>query len=350
MKLKMVTGPHLPKHLSFDRDGLLFLYIKAAPGSLPVYFAKPSLAHTNWETLVFGLESDRFKIRQHFTQWLTEATNKNNEKALQRLGNLLGGCYYYLYGGRYQDKDAANFYDWLFANLQRETNPATKKIWARGLSCCPRAEAKPLCEEFEVDYLALAPREITVDNPFAFLPDKSKLSMIVGETGHVPADHVSVLYLLSSKLGCLGDIYFEQALLCERSVYEEVHEDEDAPKKPKKKKIIVKDLEVFRERDFIEVSDLDAYFGSSDPKWLRLRAYRAGEVLSATVKGNGDFRDIEGVVGFLNNVLQYYSKEQRLAVLSPDDENLTVLAGAKKELLVWCDQGLILFGEEAYDE
>ena len=119
MELKLSSGPRLPKHLSFDKDGLLFLYMKAAPGSLPAYFTTPSLTHTNWETQVFGLESDRFKIRQRFTQWLTEATDKSDEKALSRLGNLLGGCYHYLYGGRSQDKDADNFYDWIFANLQR---------------------------------------------------------------------------------------------------------------------------------------------------------------------------------------------------------------------------------------
>lgn len=344
MELRLSSGPRLPSHLSFDKDGFLFLYMKAARGTLPESFSKPSLTITTWETLVFGLESDRFQMRQHFARWLHES---NDEKTLQKLGNLLGGCYHYLFGGRSQDKDAPSFYDWIFASLQREASTSKQAIWARGLSCCPRPEAKVLLAQFGLDHLESYPQEPSDDDPFAFLPEKSKLTTIAGETGHVPAEHVSILYRLSSVLGCLGDLYFEQALLCERSVYEERHEDEEAPKKARKKTAAIKDPEVFRERDFIEVSDLDLYFGDRDPRWLRLRAYRAGEVLSATVRGYGDYRDVEGVVGFLNNVLQYYSKDQRLAVLSSDDENPMILAGTKKELLAWRGEGLLSFGEDA---
>jgi hypothetical protein len=357
MELKLKVGPILPKHLSFDKDGFIFLYMKTERASLPEYFAKPSLEKTDWDTIRFGLESDRFQMRQHFLKWLAEAADKNDEKKLEKLGSLLVGCYHYLFGGRSIDQYADGFYDWVFQNFQRE--PKHKKIWAQALVCCPRPEAKKIVEEQGLEYIerpSYPEASEDLDEKIIFLRTQSqqnRLTTICAEVGHVPADHESVLYVLASMVEGLGDIYFEQASLCERSVYEEMNEqnNEDKPKKTKKKtKAPIKDPEVFREKDFIEVDNFDLYFGVDDPKWIRLRAYRAGEVLSATVKGEGDFRDIGGIIGFLNNILQYYGKDWRIAHLPNGDENLQVLTGPKRDLLKWRSEGLIHFGEDAYDD
>lgn len=177
----ILTEPELPAHLD-DEDGFLRAALEVRTEVSPARFAGPltceAAAGPPWATLVAGLESDLFGMRQRFEAAALAGLDRDF------LRRVLGTCYEGHFGTRASGPHRSGFEAWtrtLPEDLVAERPPTPE----------------PTARESRLHKLGY--REVG----WCF------------ETGHVPADHDPYLYGFADHAAPLRGAFFEQQLMCD---------------------------------------------------------------------------------------------------------------------------------------
>lgn len=175
---QLVERPFYPEWVTIDRDGLVFATLEREAQEVPRRFhAAPRPDDDDgvpWETMLFGLETDRFDMRRRFVETLRADVAAN--RSVEGSGRILEAAFHTSFGGRGATSDAAGFVAWLRGAIDAEPHHLVRQQLERGLQT-----------SFTV-------REIDARIETA----GARVVAFALETGHVPADHASVAYWTSA--------------------------------------------------------------------------------------------------------------------------------------------------------
>ena len=283
MPLTLVGGPDYPDHVTVDREGLAFVTVAREQADLPARFeaiARPDdRSAVPWATLLFALETDRFDMRPRFLAALR--ADAAAQRSLERYGRVLEAPFHTLFGGRGPTREAPGYFGWLRGAVAEESQPAVRAQLERGL------------------------RTLSVPPVDARLHAAGACSVTFGlETGHVPADHVSVLYWMS-------------ALVPEWSVV------------------------------FNQVSSPSDDLEDTSPH--ELHAWWAGEHLRARAENRGDFIDPWSCAGLINVVMRDVAKRDTRIYVEVEDEGCRAIAAPRSVIARLRAEGVLSADEELGD-
>lgn len=179
--LVLTQEPVYPAHVDIVRRVPYHREVRVTPAAPPARFAGPVVPRSEdgppWETIVFGVETDRFAMRERFVAQLRlEAAAGRDVEVYQ---HVLAGAFHRIFGGRGTTHETPGFVTWL-----------------RGAAASERDARVRACFE-----AALADRDDR--------PPRDGLVFDM-ETGHVPADHPAVLYWMSALVPGWEQVVFDQ--------------------------------------------------------------------------------------------------------------------------------------------
>jgi hypothetical protein len=275
--LTLVDGPLVPDHVTLDRDGVVYATTyERDEQDLPARFAGPARPDDDdgppWATLVFGLETGRFDLRERFVEQLHADAAAG--LPLERYGAALGSAFNHIFGGRGATHDEPGFDAFVRAAIAATTDAAVRTQLQIGLREHDPAWSDPRFERAGASALAF---------PL--------------ETGHVPADHPSVLYWMSALVPGWTNVLFDQISS--------------------------------------EVDEIEA-----DPPH-QLEAWWAGYHFRAPAENRGDFLDPWSCCGLINVILRDAARSDIRLVLDELDDTARVVAAPRSVLRALRDLGLI---------
>jgi hypothetical protein len=346
--LKLVE-PTLAEHLDHD-DGFVYARVRRTKHAAAPW-RDTDLLGLPFATLVHDLETDRHGVRERFAAELREHVAAG--RSVVRFQHAVAAAFDDLFGGRGRSVHAMSFDSWVTTlaiarpetqrmpdawrvdELAREVATAIERDeycdrvveLARQLAGRDRARARELVEsargtwidDEDLDALhdeldrypdaaALHARLDELGFRILEAPPASAGSVIAAlraggcglvfdaETGHVPADHPSLLYWLADLTLELRDADFDQ-----------------------------------RAPDFDDDPDTTAPY--------TLRAYHAGRRWTCRADNCGDFYDVDSCIGLVNALLR--DTPTRVAALGPREQTVEVIAGPAAAILALRDEGLI---------
>jgi hypothetical protein len=270
--LRLQDGPDVPDHVVVDAAGIPYTTgVEREDADLPARFlgpVRPDAADgPPWATLMFGLETGRHDMRERFLAGLRADAAAGRD--LTRYGDALDAAYSQLWGGRGPTIETPGFLAFVRAALAADPDPAIRAELERGLHDLPPVARDDRFEAVGATYVGFA-----------------------AETGHVPADHPSVLYWLSALVPDWTTVHFDQR----------------AP-------------------------DLDqAFEGDPDGEPIILEAWWAGQRFTAPAENRGDFVDPWSCAGLVNVILRDVARSSTRVVVHCVDEGV-VAVGATRAVL-----------------
>ena len=278
--LKLVQGPFYPKWVTVDRDGLVFANIEREAQEVPRQFhAAPRPDDDDgvpWETMLFGLETDRFDMRRRFIETLRADVAAN--RSVEGSGRILEAAFHKLFGGRGATSDAAGFVAWLRGAIDDEPHHLVRQQLERGLQTFTVREIDARIEAAGARVVAFGL-----------------------ETGHVPADHESVLYWISA-LVPEWHVLFDQV----------ASESEDAnPEKPH-----------------------------------QLHAWCGGEHVTVWAENHGDFIDPWSCAGLVNSLLRDVAKRDERVYADIEDESCRMIVATRSVIANLREAGVLRSAED----
>jgi hypothetical protein len=187
-----------PEHVTVDRDDIAYIdpsALERDDDDLPARFGGPAQvgnpAGPAWPTMLFGVEVGRYDMRDRVVEQLRAAAAGGADAGtLDDYGRLFAAAFHTIFGGRGPTDDLPGFLAFLRETAAGEPDPRVRAQLERGLRDRDEALRDPL------------------DPRFARLG--AKVVRFGAETGHVPADHASVLYWLSALVPDWRGVHFAQ--------------------------------------------------------------------------------------------------------------------------------------------
>jgi hypothetical protein len=172
------AGPDLPDHVSIDDDEISYADgVSVSDEPLPERFGGPARPDDPdgppWTTLIFGLETGRYGLRDRFLTALRADAEAG--RPLGRYGDALEAAFRDIFGGRGATTDASSFLAFVRQALAAEAGPAVREQLARG------------------------DRDLSAGTVDERIAHAGAAAFGFGtETGHWPADHAEVMYWMSA--------------------------------------------------------------------------------------------------------------------------------------------------------
>lgn len=272
--LTLIERPDYPTDVTVDRDGFVFVSAVREAGELPARFGAMARPEDDsgvpWSTLLFALEADRFDMRHRFVTALR--ADAAASRSLESYGRVLEAAFHLQFGGRGPTSDAPGFVAWLRSALGEESAQAVRAQLERGL------------------------RTFAVRDSDARLVAAGAHSVAFGlETGHVPADHVSVLYWMSS---------------------------------------LVPEWTVVFDQVSSESDDVD------DTSPHELHAWWGGQHARAPADSRGDFVDPWSCAGLINALMRDVAKRDTRIHLEVEDEACRAIAAPRSVIVRLREEGI----------